>query len=238
MPRLPKFSSRCFTLTAATVAVALGIAALPFTGSVTQLEIGLQSAHAKPGGNGKGKGGAGRGGEKASSSDRFAKKDGKGAAGRKPAGRALGYGKPRDGGQAGSRGVGPWKDGVSGIEPTELAGKGSRKKSDSGGISASALGSLNAAHASATARAKASPNSQVGRIAAYEGALAADDLQAAAEALASAANKEIDADVVAAVNGLLSLDVDPAIEAEVADRAEAARTGSDEVGEESAEEAF
>ena len=236
MPRFYKFSFRSHALAVATVALAFGLAALPFSGSVTQLEVGLQSAHAKPGGNGKGKGGAGRGGEKAGSSEKFAKKDGKGAG--RPAGRALVFGKPRGGGQAGGRGVGPATDGVSGVEPTDVPGNGARKKTDSGGISASALGSLNAAHASPTARANASPRSRVGQIAAYEGAIAADDLQAAAESLASAANKEIDADVVAAVNGLLGLEVDPAIEAEVADKAEEIRAGDDGLDEESDDEAF
>ena len=83
---------------------------------------------------------------------------------------------------------------------------------------ASQLGSLNAAHASETARANAAPNSRVGQIAAYEQATLAaraaetDEAmtafeQAAAEALAAASNKNNSDDpaVVAAVNGLLGI---------------------------------
>jgi hypothetical protein len=82
---------------------------------------------------------------------------------------------------------------------------------------ASQLGSLNAAHASPVARANAAPNSRVGQIAAYEQATLAareaeteEDMmafeQAAAEALAAASNKNnSDADVVAAVDGLLGI---------------------------------
>jgi len=54
-------------------------------------------------------------------------------------------------------------------------------QSDSHGSVASSLGALNAAHASDTALAHASPNSRVGRIAAYrDAALAAQDAAAAA----------------------------------------------------------
>lgn len=91
----------------------------------------------------------------------------------------------------------------------------------------STLGRLNAAHASATARANASPTSAVGMIASYEAAvrdtqdLAAagaseDELAAAAEveaeALAAAANKSIEADydtVSQAVNDMLGLSSEP-----------------------------
>ncbi|MBL8696817.1 MAG: hypothetical protein JNK67_00505 [Alphaproteobacteria bacterium] len=85
-----------------------------------------------------------------------------------------------------------------------------------------ALGALNAAHASPTARANAAPNSRVGRIAAYEDAMhvalampeatpaqraaKADAIAAArAQELAAAANKPISPAVVARVDSLLGL---------------------------------
>jgi hypothetical protein len=95
------------------------------------------------------------------------------------------------------------------------------------GSTSSKLGRLNAAHASPTARSNAAPHSAVGRIATYEEAvnetLAAEqahkedptnqsllEYQQAyldqEEALAAAANKDIDEDVAQAVNGLLGID--------------------------------
>ncbi len=88
---------------------------------------------------------------------------------------------------------------------------------------ASALGRLNAAHASPTARANASPTSAVGMIATYEAAVRGtqteaetgdneDDLASAAanevEALAAAANKSIDDydTISGAVNDMLGID--------------------------------
>jgi hypothetical protein len=103
--------------------------------------------------------------------------------------------------------------------------------------SASALGSLNASHASATARAHASPNSQVGKLAAYEAALAEGDLEAAAAALGSAANKEITPEVVAEVNQNMSIESTPEEEAEMAELAEATRTAEPSEENEAAEEA-
>lgn len=70
------------------------------------------------------------------------------------------------------------------------------------------LGSLNAANASATARANASPNSRVGKLAEYERELAEGDLEAAAEALAGAANKGITPDAVKAVNEKMGIETD------------------------------
>lgn len=103
------------------------------------------------------------------------------------------------------------------------------------GSIASKLGRLNAAHASATARANAAPHSAVGRIAAYETAVyerqaAQTQLEALLEAnapaeqiagaqaavekaaqlevetLSAAANKNIDKGVVEAVNELLGIE--------------------------------
>jgi len=94
-----------------------------------------------------------------------------------------------------------------------------------------ALGNLNAAHASATARANASANSMVGKIAEYEKtmrekiaaatvltdekedpsakpmAVTKEDLtKTAIEQLGAISNKEVTPEVVAAVNAILGLD--------------------------------
>ena len=92
---------------------------------------------------------------------------------------------------------------------------GHDKNGENHGAIASSLGRLNAAHASPTARANASPNSVVGIIAAYEAEVkAAEDAEAVAAAaaaavdtLAEAANKGYPDDaVVAAVNNLLGIE--------------------------------
>jgi len=116
---------------------------------------------------------------------------------------------------------------------TSKGGKGSTGKGLAGskdpkgkGSTASALGALNAAHASPNALARASANSRVGKIAAYKDAInnlnmvnaeftaspptanaaqqAAAQL-AAAQALANAANKSISTGVVNSVDALLGV---------------------------------
>ena len=82
------------------------------------------------------------------------------------------------------------------------------------------LGRLNAAHASATARANASPNSAVGLLGQYEAAVnaardaiseeeRADLEQTAIEILGQAANKELNEEVVSAVDALLGIESAP-----------------------------
>ena len=75
-------------------------------------------------------------------------------------------------------------------------------------MTASALGSLNAAHASLMGLENAADDSVVGQISAFSDAISQDDpdVEAAAQALAAAANKNIDQAVVDAVDGLLGLD--------------------------------
>jgi hypothetical protein len=93
---------------------------------------------------------------------------------------------------------------------------GDRARADARGKAANELGNLNAAHASANARANASPNSMVGRIATYEtqmhNALAIQDPVArnaaitnAREQLAQSANKSLTPSAVARVDGLLGI---------------------------------
>ncbi|MBM3548838.1 MAG: hypothetical protein FJX54_17995 [Alphaproteobacteria bacterium] len=85
---------------------------------------------------------------------------------------------------------------------------------------AASLGNLNAAHASATARANASPNSMVGQIAAYEtamkSALAIQDpaqraaaITAARQDLALSANKSLTPAAITRVDSLLGLPASP-----------------------------
>ncbi|MPZ10479.1 MAG: hypothetical protein GEU89_09740 [Kiloniellaceae bacterium] len=99
---------------------------------------------------------------------------------------------------------------------------------------------MNASHASATARANAAPNSQVGKLGAYAAAMESGDVETAAQALADAANKEITADVVAAVNQNMGIESTPEEEADVAAKAETARTSEtsedESEGEDLAEE--
>ena len=105
---------------------------------------------------------------------------------------------------------------------------------------AESLGSLNAAHASATARAHAASNSQVGKIASYESAIQAGDISAAGASLADAANKAIIEPVVHAVNALLGIDAAPVATGGIvheteADVAAAAAAAQSEVADEAAE---
>lgn len=80
-------------------------------------------------------------------------------------------------------------------------------------MSASTLGSLNSAHATPTARAHAAPTSAVGAISAFVNAVESDELsnrhriEAAAQALASKANKPITTPVVSQVANLANVEV-------------------------------
>ena len=84
------------------------------------------------------------------------------------------------------------------------------------GSKSSALGNLNAAHASPTARANASPNSMVGLIAAYAAEAQTMTTAEAQEALGAISNKSsydaeldaeaVDAEVVAEVNEMLGVE--------------------------------
>lgn len=75
------------------------------------------------------------------------------------------------------------------------------------GISAAALGSLNAAHASAKARENASPNSMVGHIADFADAVESNEIDRAAAALAAKSNKSITPEVVTEVARLAEVEV-------------------------------
>jgi hypothetical protein len=76
------------------------------------------------------------------------------------------------------------------------------------GAIASELGKLNAAHASLTALANAAPNSTVGMIAAYRGAIEDGTITSVSQAqaaLGQVSNKGVSPEVVAAVNDLLGV---------------------------------
>ncbi len=96
------------------------------------------------------------------------------------------------------------------------------------GISAAALGSLNAANASSTARENASPKSMVGQIAAFADAAESKDIDAAAKALAAKANKPIDEDVVTEVARKVDVEVSEETARAIAESAAAIQAGESE----------
>lgn len=198
------------------VAFGLGLAALPLAVSMDGLSD--QPAFAKDGGKGGGgKGGGGKGGGKGngkgngggSSSKGSSGTSGKSAATDVSHGKALGHEKKRDA-------VGP---AAATVSETDVAVEAEVATTPH----PSKLGRLNAfMNASPKALANAAPNSAIGVVAnAYREALAAyggatgeapagdvpavdPALDAAARALAAAANKELTADVVATVNAQLA----------------------------------
>lgn len=96
------------------------------------------------------------------------------------------------------------------------------------GINAAALGSLNASHASATARENASPKSMVGHIAAFADAVESENIDAAAEALAAKANKAITESVVTEVARHAQVQVSEETATAIAERAAAIQAGESE----------
>jgi hypothetical protein len=173
------------------------------------------------GGNGGGKGGgggrgAGRGG---------GNKGGQGgvAGGGPGKGHAKGHGH----GHAKSHGLGHARGGEQnkiGSNPPGAPSLGDEPASENG-ISAAALGSLNAAHASSTARENASPNSMVGQIAAFADAVESENINAAAEALAAKANKSITEPVVTEVARHAEVEVSEETAKAIAKRAAEIQSG-------------
>lgn len=145
-------------------------------------------------------------------------------------GHGLGHSKGHGHAHAGRNGE---NDGHSDPPGAPSLGNGSASKK---GISAAALGSLNAANASSTARQNASPNSMVGHIAAFADAVEAENnsmnsenIDAAAEALAAKANKPITEDVVKEVARKVDVEVSDETASAIAERAAAIQNeGSDE----------
>ena len=123
------------------------------------------------------------------------------------------------GGNSGNHGA---SNNASGQGSSSSAGRGNANAPAGSGAIASALGALNAAHASPSAMANAAPNSQVGKMAAYDRAMIAainmpsqTPAQIAARTqaisnarstqLAAASNKALSSAVVARVDELLGL---------------------------------
>lgn len=179
---------------------------------------GISQALAKNGGNGGGNGGGNSGGRDGASPGN--------------SGNAPGHSNSGPGNSANAPGHATGASGVSG-KPDVTRGQarsndrptatqsasirnGDRARADARGKAANELGNLNAAHASANARANAAPNSMVGRIATYEtrmnNALAIQDPVARNAAIANArsqlaqsANKSLTPSAVARVDGLLGI---------------------------------
>ena len=134
--------------------------------------------------------------------------------------------------------MGRSKDGSRGATATSARAEGARGASRAAGTTlngkASHLeGRLNAAHASPTALAHASPYSAVGQIAAYKEAMKdylagnEESLEAAANALAGVANKGISAQTVTDLNAVLGLSaVTDDVASQIADTAKAAQANN------------
>lgn len=187
----------------ATMAAAASLLIAPLVSAVIDLPA-VAPAYAKGGqggGNGQGGGGGGGGG---------------------PGG---GHGGGHGGGNSASAGQGGTGGSAAGTGSGHGRGRGQEignsSVHDDDGISAKALGRLNAANAAQPALDNAASNSAVGMIADYAEALDANDLEAAAEFLAAAANKPIDSDVVETVNGLLGIETDAATNDMIAEAAAA-----------------
>lgn len=184
------FAKTRFSILSATTLLIALTAAPVITQQITGFNLGNQ-ALAKGGDGGGNGGGNGNGGS-----------NGNSASAGHGNGNAFGHDNngPGKSATANSNGLGNGK------------GLGNNQKSV-----AATLGRLNAAHASATARAHASLNSAVGLIAQYEAAVyaareaATEEEQAELEQtamgfLGQAANKEINEEVVSAVNDLLGIE--------------------------------
>jgi hypothetical protein len=175
---------------------AAGMTAAPFTVSD---DLGLDSAAAfAKGGNGGGNDKGGRGGND---------KGGRGG---------NDHGGNGKGGNSANAGKSDSSLDAAG-EETEVDDVETAKKNG--------WGSLSASHASARAREMAAEGSQVNNVADYEAAIAAEDLDAAAAALAAASNKEITPERVGMVNNNLGIEATPEEEAALAAQAEAIRSG-------------
>ncbi len=173
------------------------------------------------GGNGGGKGGGGgRGGGHGGGN----KGDHGDVAGGGP---GKGHAKGRGHGHAKSHGLGHARHGEQsngGSNPPGAPSLEDQPASENG-ISAAALGSLNAAHASLTARENASPDSMVGHIAAFADAVESENINAAAEALAAKANKSITDPVVTEVARLAGVEVSEETASAIATRAAEIQSG-------------
>lgn len=214
---------RGIALMSATSALALALWALPVGIDGNTCLIGFKSSYAKGGGGGGGAGGGGNGGG-GGGGNGGAGDHGGGNAGGHGGGHGNGHGGPdvesasSHGGHGNGKSQGPNHGNAFGQSTDKAADKAASKAAhaaahdDDLGLSASALGNLNAAHASPTAMANAAPNSMVGAIADYKDAVMGnvepteetiDEMSEAVAALEAISNKDVDVDVVNAVNDIL-----------------------------------
>jgi hypothetical protein len=185
------------------------------TGALTfALAVALGFAPAALAKGGGGGGGGSGGGGPPGQSNAPGQNDGNGRGNGSDAGR--GSGKSDVGRSETGKADRPGRGGVDSKSARDQGDTARDKAQDKAGAKAS-LGALNAAHASPTARANASPNSRVGQIAAYEramqSALAIQDPAKRASAITEArallddaANKPVTPAVVERVDALLGLD--------------------------------
>ncbi|TXL73948.1 hypothetical protein FHP25_18655 [Vineibacter terrae] len=194
---------RCIRWSSCCISVALGLAlvAAP-VGFNSLLTLDGKAAVARGGGGGGGGGGSGNGNGNGAGS-------GNGVGNGNALGNADGSGAGHGAAVATANGAGNGRGAVA----HSPGGRG--PVSASNAQLASALGALNAAHASAQARSVAAPNSRVGTIAAYDKAmlsalsmpLSSRDpaIAGARRQLAAASNKTLTPAVVARVDSLLGL---------------------------------
>ncbi len=247
---IPSRESRPFairTLTAA--AVIAGFLGGAVVNDGVRVYVSDNAAFAKGGnggGNGGGKGGGGRGGGRGGGhggGDKGAHGDVAGAG--KARGHAKGHGHGHENGlehidghdHSQGHGRGHAKGHGHGHARGEEEGNGRSDPpgapsldgdASENGISAAALGSLNAAHASSTARENASPNSMVGHIADFTEAVESNEIDKAAAALAAKANKSITPEVVTEVARQAEVEISEDTASAVAEAADKIQAGQSE----------
>ncbi len=227
LERLSPIAARLLGATALATVLAISPISLTIHGPTDSV------AFAKGGGDGGGHGGDRGGGDKGAAADR--NDGGRGDRGRGNDIASRGHdlsigasvasiGRDRDTGR--DRGHDLARGADRGRDIARNAGDrrdrdSSRSLADRRDTGKNTLGNLNAAHASATARANASSNSMVGRVATYENqmqaALAIQDraarnaaIVAAREQLAQSANKPLTRDNIARVDAMLGIHGAPA----------------------------
>jgi hypothetical protein len=193
---------RISTSAALTAILALGLSALPLS-----LDGGFaKPAFAKDGGD-KGGGGGGDRGDRgdSASGDRGDRGSSGGDRGSSSADRGNG------GNGKGSSDTATGRDrGNAGTSASRETDKAAGKSATDKGLAAkekNGLGALNAAHASPTALANASPNSRVGMLGAYAEAVKdGKTAEEAEKALSSIGNRPVNEDIIKEVNALLGVD--------------------------------
>lgn len=199
---------------ASAVVLGLALGLQPLGLDWTSLTAGSSKVFAKGGeggggGNGGGNGGGGNGG-------------GNGGGGGHGGGNGSGGGDNGGGrGSEGGRGGGSDRGAEASGARGGMAGRTGKTETTRQDKAERVQGRLNASHASSRAMEKANARSAVGQIAAYKTLMQKDeiDIDAAAEALAKVANKDLSLETVHALNTRLKLDIDQETEQAILDRA-------------------